>query len=93
MYALVMVAPGGIERLLKRIPTSWSRLPPPSAPSSKSKLVRSTLPLLILSSASSEEEETQLDIVTVGVAVGVGVFVGVGVLVGGPVTSTASRSM
>ena len=36
-----MVASGGIERLLKRIPTSW-RMLPSSAPSSRSELARLT---------------------------------------------------
>ena len=83
MLALSMTAPRGTCKLLNRMPAIWGF--DPSAPSSKSLLVRLTLPLEILSSASSEEAltcEVTVTSTTVGVAVDVRVNDGVKEAVG-----------
>src|SRR3990172_4716541 len=77
-----MDAPCGMVMLLNRIPINWSLVP--SAPSSRSVLVKLTLPLLTRCSASSDELLTREEIVTglPGVGVWVGLAVAVGVAVG-----------
>src|SRR3972149_11928267 len=80
-----MDAPCGMVMLLNRIPINWSLVP--SAPSSRSVLVKLTLPLLTASSASSDELLTREEIVAgaPGVGVWVGLAVAVAVAVGAPV--------
>src|SRR3989304_475213 len=77
-----MDAPCGTVMLLNRIPIHWSLVL--SAPSSRSVLVKLTLPLLTRCSASSDELLTREEIVTglPGVGVWGGLAVAVGVAVG-----------
>ena len=77
-YALTMMALRGIVILVNRIPTSCEVLL--SCPSCRSGLVKSTLPLLIFSSASFAELLTcEVTVVNgIGVEVGDGVEEGVG---------------